>query len=140
AVGYGQAHADSETNIGGSTSITATDSVSVTAKGKASTKVVARATSNTLKFADVNPKNTAIAVAIADTELTVHTTVGHGVSITSTAGNVNILADATTSTKPDASTLSPVDGRAGVGAALAFENADVKAYLDGDIRATGPIT
>src|SRR5262249_8876275 len=62
---------------------------------------------------------------------------GSGVTITSTAGNVNITASGTTSTKPDASTYSPVDGRAGVSVGLAWEAADVEATANGHITAAG---
>src|SRR5262249_49323789 len=135
AGGYGQAKGDAEAIIGGTSTITASDSVSVTAKGKVSAKTTARASSNlignerfpalsVLGAGNVNPNNVAIAVAIADSEITVLTNVGNQVSITSTAGNVNILSDATNGAKTDASTFSPIDGLAGVGVALNFEKSN----------------
>src|SRR5262249_4437195 len=36
--------------------------------------------------------------------------------------------------------FSPIDGRAGVGAALNFENANVKAYLNGTAKAAGTVS
>ena len=46
----------------------------------------------------------------------------------------------TSKTTPDASTFSPIDGRAGVGVALAFEFGTIKASIDGHVTATGSVT
>jgi len=135
AVGYGQASSDVEANIGGSTDITATDSVTVSATGSVSSKTVARASNNLTST--VNPTSVSLAVAFAYTDLTDLATVGSNATITSTAGNVNVLANGTTSTVPDASTISPIDGAAGVGAAVALEFANVQAHIDGTVTAAG---
>jgi hypothetical protein len=135
AVGYGQAFSDVEANVGGSTNITASDSVTVSATGSVSSKTVARASSNLTGA--VNPKSVSIAVAFAYTDLTDLATVGSNATITSTAGNVNVLANATTSTVPDASTISPIDGSAGDGVAVALEFANVQAHVDGTVKAAG---
>ncbi|MCB1491700.1 MAG: LEPR-XLL domain-containing protein, partial [Rhodobiaceae bacterium] len=138
AAGYGMARSTVEANLGGSTSINATESVTIQASGSVSEKTTARASSN-LNSATVNPKASSVAIALAHTDLTAHATVGSGVDIVSTGGNVNVLADGKTKTNPDASTLSPVDGKAGVGVALAFEFADIKASADGTITAAGTL-
>src|SRR5262249_1057693 len=54
AVGYGQSMSDVEANVGGTTSITAVDSVTVSATGSVSAKTIARASSNLVST--VNPK------------------------------------------------------------------------------------
>ncbi|MBH5399906.1 LEPR-XLL domain-containing protein, partial [Bradyrhizobium sp. CNPSo 4010] len=138
AAGYGMAKSDVEANVGGTTTITATDSVTISATGAVSEKTTARASSN-LDTRTINPKASSVAIALSHTDLTALATVGSGVTITSTGGNVNVLANGTTKTSPDASTLSPVDGRAGVGVALAFEFANVKARADGTITAAGTL-
>ncbi|WP_312030526.1 LEPR-XLL domain-containing protein [Methylosinus sp. H3A] len=135
AGGYGLAQSDVEANVGGSTVIDASGSVTISAKGSTSTKTVSRASSNL--DSTVNPNASSIAIAIAHTDLTALATVGLDASITSRAGNVNVIANGATKTTPDASTISPIDGRAGVGVALAFEFATVKAQLDGTIKAEG---
>jgi hypothetical protein len=136
AVGYGQAFSDVEANIGGSTDITASDSVTVSATGSVSSKTVARASSN-LVSASVNPQAVSLAIAFAYTDLTDLASVGANATITSTAGNVNVIANGTTSTVPDASTISPIDGAAGVGASVALEFANVQAHIDGTVTALG---
>ncbi|WP_158271824.1 LEPR-XLL domain-containing protein, partial [Methylosinus sporium] len=135
AGGYGLAQSDVEANIGGSTTIDASGSITITAKGSTATKTVARASSNIV--GTVDPNASSIAIAIAHTDLTALATVGVDAAITSHSGNVNVIANGATKTTPDASTISAIDGRAGVGVALAFEFGTVKASLDGTIKAAG---
>src|SRR5262249_10540774 len=105
------------------------------ATGTVSAKTIARASSNLVST--VNPKAVSVAIAFAYTDLTDLATVGSRASITSTSGNVNILANGTTSTSPHASTISPIDGSAGVGAAVALEFANVQSVANGTIKAAG---
>lgn len=136
AAGYGMARSTVAAKIGGSTTINATDSVTIQADGAVSGKTTATAKSNTDKLTG-NPKGVSAAIAIAHTDLSTHATVGSGVSITSTGGNVNVLAKGSVKTTPDASTVSPIDGKAGVASAVGVSFADVKANVDGTIIATG---
>ena len=138
AAGYGLASSNVEVKITGTTKIDATGSVTVSAKGAVTSKTVARASSNLLTTS-VDPTSSSVAIAISHTDLNVVASVGTGVIINA-GGNVNVLASGTTKTTPDASTMSPIDGRAGVGVALAFEFGTVKASLDGQITARGNVT
>ncbi|WP_295849521.1 hypothetical protein, partial [Tardiphaga sp.] len=138
AAGYGRASSDVEVHITGTTTIDATGSVTISAKGAATSKTVARASSNLLTDS-VDPTSSSVALAISHTDLTVIASVGNDVTITA-GGNVNVLATGTSKTTPDASTISPIDGRAGVGVALAFEFGTVKATLNGHITAAGNAT
>ena len=131
AAGYGQAMADAEVNITGTTSITAVNSVTIAATSKSSDSVQAYADSNL--FTDVNPNAVSIALAAAYNNLTALATVGADSSITSTAGNINVTASGSQTTKPDARTFSPVDGAGGVAVGLDWETANVAANVSGKL-------
>ena len=136
AAGYGQAIADAEVNIKGSTSITAAGSVTIAATGKSSDSVQAYADSNL--FTDVNPNAVSIALAAAYNDLTALATVGADSSITSTTGNINVTASGSQTTKPDARTYSPIDGAGGVAVGLDWETADVEANVSGTLTTLAP--
>jgi len=138
AGGFAGAFGKSEALITGSTTITAADNVSVSAKGDTTAKTTARATSNL--FGQVNEDGTSIALAISNNDLTAHATVGREAAITATSGNVNIVADGKMSTVASASTVGFVDGKAGIGVGLDFEFADIQATVDGQITAGGSVT
>lgn len=138
AAGYGMASSEVEANVSGTTTIVSGGSVTISAKGATSSKTVARASSNLITDT-VDPKSSSIAIAISHTDLKATATVGVDATITA-AGNVNVLATGTSKTTPDASTVSPIDGRAGVGVALAFDFGTVTASLDGHVTAGGNAT
>src|SRR5258708_2256119 len=89
AVGYGQAFSDVEANIGGTTNITASDSVTVSATGSVSSKTVARASNNLTST--VNPQSVSLAMDFAYTDPTDLASVGSNASITLLPGNVKVL-------------------------------------------------
>ena len=125
-----------EVNITGTTSITAVNSVTIAATSKSSDSVQAYADSNL--FTDVNPNAVSIALAAAYNNLTAVVNIGEDSSVTSTAGNINVTASGSQTTKPDARTFSPVDGAGGVAVGLDWETANVAANVSGTLTTLTP--
>ncbi len=84
-------------------------------------------------------KNVSLAVAYADTNLKTQAVLGSGASITSTGGNVNVAAKGTAESAANSSTISYIQGLAGVNLSLNLDNSDIDTRIDGAITAAGGV-
>ncbi|MCH2203971.1 MAG: hypothetical protein MK102_18550, partial [Fuerstiella sp.] len=144
AVGYGRAAGVATTRLSNGTEIHAGADISVTSTGTTKAKVNVRTMAPYTKDAvsateaSASPASAKmIAVAYADTDLTVDTQVDQGVTITSTAGNVKVTATGTPQNIPNASTRAYQDGLAGVTVSYGNDVTSIKATVDGTINALG---
>ena len=143
AFAFARASATAETTLDGTTHITAAGDISLESSGENKAKPSAR-TSNILEIqaARLSPDKFqsdtySIAIAIGNTGLTSRTTLGRNTVVRSTGGNVDILADGVSESKPKAKVKTYVAGRLGFTVALNVALSKVEASVDGTVSAAG---
>ncbi|CAN5310786.1 hypothetical protein BH11PLA2_BH11PLA2_26960 [soil metagenome] len=136
AAGYSYAAGRAVTSLDGTSMIDAGGSVSILSN--TSTSAVVEATTTANAAAKVHGPKTypTIAIGVTQSETVSNTFVGTAVRITA-AGNVNVHADADTTTNAHAGVAVFGDGMGGLGFALGTDNTDVKSRVDGQITAGG---
>jgi hypothetical protein len=132
---YMRATTDAEALVDPNATITAASEVKITSLAQGTAGATGRVTQNTGSF-PTNPNNIQISVAIAQMSTTSLAEVSQGATVTA-GGNVTVKAAGKQKEKTSAETASYLDGRAGLTAALGFEDADVHAYVDGTIISGG---
>ena len=135
SVGYAKASSTVETLISGTTNINAVGDITISADGSISSTSTTQASANLV--GGKNPNAVQIALASTDSELTSVASVGNSVTITSTAGNVNVSGTGTTTSIPETVSTGYEGGLAGVDVSLGFDNATVQSFLNGHITAAG---
>ncbi len=138
AVGYSQAKGTATADILGTTTITAAGNVLISTEANVVAEARAKTQANLGRTGDnADSGANAFALAITNADLTSKANVGQGVSVTSTAGNVNVLANGEVVSKPEAQAGSFHDGMSGVTVGLGFDESEVKATVDGTLTAKG---
>ncbi len=145
AIGIGRAGANAYAALTGRSSILAGGSVKLTAEGEASSISTAIVDNFEGIFDPVtgkaskkyDGKNVSLALAYADTNLKTQAILGSSASITSTGGNVNIAANGSAESAASSSTISYIQGLAGVNLSLNLDNSDIDTRIDGAITAAG---
>ena len=143
AVAFARTAATAETLITGTTTIRSSGDVVLKSYGNSDARPFAQ-TSNLIEAIAQRKRpdrfdgaRWAIDVAVADVHLTVRTKVGQDAVISSTAGNVDVLADGASTGRVYAHHAHVVGGRWGVVVSAALHFSEVKAIVDGTISAAG---
>jgi hypothetical protein len=130
---YMSAATDAETTVDSGAQITTSSDVDVTSSATGNASATARVTQNTGVF-PTNINNIQVSVSSAQVNTTSHAFVDQGATIQA-GGNVVVKATGKQTDKSSTSTSSYFDGRVGLTAALGFDDSDIRAYVDGTIRA-----
>jgi len=134
AFGYGEAKATAETLIDGC-SIAAEGGVNVASD--VTSEAYLKARTSGLMDSDDKSSKASVAFAVANTEETSHVTVTRDSTITSRDGGVTINALGKVNNYTVAETKLSDKGYAGLGFALGFDKADIRAQVDGTVDAGG---
>ena len=140
-VGYGEANATSTVTIAGSPGdnvvITADGDITIEAKAETEADVRGRASANSRDAVGDNV-DYALTVVIGVTKEVAHLTFGATASATSTNGSVQLLATGSASGQTIAETAVFQNGNLGIAIAVAVDDADIWAHVDGDVTALNP--
>ena len=143
AVAFARTAATAETLITGTTTIRSSGDVVLKSYGNSDARPFSQ-TSNLLEAIAQRKRpdrfdgaRWAIVIAVADVHLTVRTKVGQDAVISSTAGNVDVLADGASTGRVYAHHAHVIGGRLGVVVTAALHFSEVKAIVDGTISAAG---
>ena len=136
AIAYGQAYSRAETTVQG-TSIVAGDGVDISSTAATNAFVKARTSANSGGAS--NSKVTAIAIAIANTNETSHTSIDQSSAVT-TPGSVSIAASGSVTNFAWAQPTIGDDGNVSLAIAVDVDVADIKTTVDGSIDAGGQVT
>ncbi|MBD2198648.1 MULTISPECIES: DUF4347 domain-containing protein [Calothrix] len=150
AAAYGQAKGDAQTLIQGNTTIDAGGNVTISSNTSTTAKVLAQVygnlnqTANIAQGADLTDAQTkasgkekGFSVAVANTRTISKAVVDEGTIINTPGGNVSIKADGTVNSEGKAQTSIFIDGSAGVGIGVNFDDTDIEATANGRIIASG---
>ena len=131
-----EAESDATTTLDG-TSVVAAGAVDVTSSATTKAYVKARTAAGLL---GTNETALAVAVALGETTETSHVTVSDTSTVKSTGSSVNIDASGSSYTFPWSQPTIYNDGSVAIGLAAGFDNADIKAIVNGTVSAKGGIS